>query len=144
MAATLADDMSGQHQAIDARLARTSAHLDGGDTAAAARDAAELAAALRHHIRLEEEHLFPAYARAPAADLELLAAMRNQHAEIAALVQELEETLAAGNRGPALAAKAALHAALGTHDDEEEALCAALDRTLDGPGRAQLVALLRR
>ena len=139
---TIADRMNELHGTIDASLARTAHHLDDDHLAAAAAALAELAVGLRRHIAVEEHHLFPAFARSPAADLELLAAMNAQHREILALVATMTEATAAHDRGAALQAKAALHAALGVHDDEEEALCAALDRTLDVSARADLIAHL--
>lgn len=143
MGSALADDMASQHQVIDARLARASALLDDGDDGAAAREANAMAAALRHHIRLEETHLFPAYAATPAATPGLVATMHAQHAKLEVLIAAFTDALAAGARGKALTAKAALHAALGAHDDEEEALCAALDAALGPAGLTQLVAALR-
>jgi hypothetical protein len=69
--------------------------------------------------------------------------MHAQHAELEVLIAAFTDALAAGARGKALTAKAALHAALGAHDDEEEALCAALDAALGPAGLTQLVAALR-
>ena len=144
MGASIADRMSEQHEAIDARLAATAMHLDAGQLGLAADAATALAAALRHHAQVEEDHLFPAFARSPVADLELLGAMHRQHAEIVELVTALSAAAAAHDQGHALQAKAALHAALGAHDDEEEVLCAALDRSLDAAARAALLAQLAR
>lgn len=144
MGASIADRMSEQHEAIDARLAATAMHLDAGQLGMAADAATALAAALRHHAQVEEDHLFPAFARSPVADLAVLAAMHTQHAQIAALVATLSSAAAARDQGHALQAKAALHAALGAHDDEEELLCAALDRALDAPARTALLAVLAR
>ena len=144
MAPSIADKMSEQHEAIDGRLATTALHLDAGRLAMAADAATALAAALRHHAQLEEDFLFPAFARSPVADLDVLATMHRQHAEIVELVTALSAAAAAHDQGHALQAKAALHAALGAHDDEEEVLCAALDRSLDAAARAALLAQLAR
>ncbi len=144
MDATIAERMSEQHEAIDARLATTAMHLDAGRLAMAADAATALATALRHHAHVEEAYLFPAFASSPVADLEVLATMHAQHAEIAELVAALSAAAAAHDQGHALRAKAALHAALGAHDDEEELLCAALDRSLDAAARAALLSQLAR
>ncbi|MBK9034330.1 MAG: hemerythrin domain-containing protein [Myxococcales bacterium] len=139
---SIADRMDELHGAIDASLAKTAHQLDDGHLPEANAALAELAAGLRRHIALEETQLFPAFARSPAADLELLAAMNAQHREIEALIATMITATATHDRGAALHAKAALHAALGVHDDEEEALCAALDRALDADARAALIAHL--
>ena len=101
MGASIADRMSEQHDAIDARLAATAMHLDAGQLGMAADAATALAAALRHHAQVEEDHLFPAFARSPVADLEVLAAMHTQHAQIAALVATLSAAAAARDQGRA-------------------------------------------
>lgn len=141
---SIADRMAEQHEVIDARLVATAHHLDAGELASAEATLAELAAGLRQHIAVEEAHLFPAFEGLALADLEIAAAMRTQHRELEQLVAAMATALGRRERGPALHAKAALHAALGAHDDEEEAICAALDRGLDAGARAQLITQLGR
>ncbi len=144
MTPSIVDSMAGQHEVLDARLIATAHHLDAGAMAAAGAALVELAAGLRQHIEVEEAHLFPAFEALPHADLAIAVEMRTQHRNLEQLVAAMRAALDRRDRSTALHAKAALHAALGRHDDDEEAICAALDRGLDAGARAQLIAQLGR
>jgi hemerythrin-like domain-containing protein len=114
------DLLERDHKRLDGLLARALRELNGGNAAAAAPPLRAFTAALRRHIRAEDELLAPALAPAGA---EPLAAMLREHREIAAQLALIEECLAADapEAGETATFGAILSGTLAKHEQREEA-----------------------
>ncbi len=129
------------HDRLDAiEQAATGAWVE-GETRAAARLHLQFVSGLHRHIRFEESVLFPEFERVSgtAPDRGPTAAMRVEHAEIQALLEEVGLAAASGVR-PAEMTRADLKALLHQHDlKEENVLYPMLDRALNAQDTDALV-----
>ncbi|MCK9486011.1 MAG: hemerythrin domain-containing protein [Dehalococcoidia bacterium] len=115
----IADALEREHREIDAGLAEFTAALDGGEWRT--QPLLDAAAALRRHIYIEEEMLFPALRAAGLWGP--VAVMLREHGEIWSALDELEEV--AGEQvsdDNARQVYRRLAALLEIHNDKEEAI----------------------
>jgi iron-sulfur cluster repair protein YtfE (RIC family) len=131
------------HDRIDILIADLCAMVEDGELERADYSAGDLDAALRRHIRLEEDLLFPLFderigIRGPTI------VMRDEHRQIEGWLGALERALADGSRAHASTALAELLQILGRHNRKEEnILYPKTDSALRPDERRALVARMR-
>jgi regulator of cell morphogenesis and NO signaling len=134
--------LSADHHRIDALIADICALIEDGELERADYSCGDLDTALRRHIRIEEEILFPLF----ESQVRLsgpTAVMRMEHRKIEGWLDELEDSLAALSRPQASTAMAELVQVLEEHDRKEEAIVyPRIDEVLSPGERRELVARL--
>ncbi|MDH5535869.1 MAG: hemerythrin domain-containing protein [Betaproteobacteria bacterium] len=123
------------HHALDALFVRAFHRVNAGDTAGAKPLIIEFAAALRRHIRAEDEILAPVLGASKGPiGASPVAVMQREHAEILQQLAIVEESLAADPPSAAEAGAfcALLSGALAKHEQREEANVFPLWRALLG------------
>lgn len=134
-AGTLSDALEDEHRAIDAGLDHFRAGLDAGELRAPALSSA--AAALRQHIYLEEEVLFP-----PLTVGGLVApvsVMLREHADIWMALERIEHATANDDVSAAWSGLATLSPLLADHNFKEERIVyPAADEALNGAAADRL------
>jgi hemerythrin-like domain-containing protein len=108
------------HHMIDRVLADVGAALDEGELERAGDGLREAAERLEHHMRAEEEILFPALARQGLTAPTLV--MRREHERIAVELDALEEALEKEHTAAAREVFARLGTLLSDHNRKEEAV----------------------
>ena len=137
---TLASALEREHREIDAGI-------DSFTSGSRAGDALSLSGAiqaLRRHIYLEEEFLFPSLRQGPRALSAAVLVMLREHGEMWRVLDEIDEQLAAGGpSGELLDACRALTGQLQAHNPkEEQILYPQTDQVLSESARAELRELL--
>ena len=134
-ARTLSDALEGEHRTIDAGLDHFRAGLDAGELRIAALRSA--AAALRRHIYLEEEAIFP-----PLTVGGLVApvsVMLREHGDIWMALERIERAAADGDVSAAWSGLATLSPLLADHNFKEERIIyPAADQALSGEAADRL------
>lgn len=144
---TLAQELTREHQDIDAAIAAFGQAADGQSETEAMRAAMRAAlrtalATLRRHIWLEETMLFPPM-RAGSAFAAIFAMLR-EHGQMWPILDRIERALEGGGAGPEItAALAELAQVLAAHNDKEERTIYSLaDAAHAGESAQKLLALL--
>lgn len=134
---TVSERLTKDHHRIDALLADLGAMIDDGELERAEYSLDDFATALRRHIRIEEDDLFPLVESRLAQPI---AVMKREHREILGWYDALKDSLARLERGPASTALAELTQLLGLHDlKEEKILYPAIDRVLPADEKRALL-----
>jgi hemerythrin-like domain-containing protein len=137
---TISEYLGGDHQRCDELFAVA-------EQAAAARDAkaadahARFVDAIEHHLRMEEDVLFPAFEEATGSGMGPTAVMRHEHEQMRQLFEQMDETLANKRYDDYLGAAETLLILMQQHNaKEEQMLYPMTDRMLAG----RLEELLRQ
>ena len=140
---TVTDFLGQDHRRLDGLMEETARLLSEGRAPEASRRFDEFRAGLLRHIRMEEEHLFPAFEQVTGirggGPTEV---MRMEHARIKEVLDRIESCLR-GERPESsgfLSLRTSLFAVLGPHNEKEEAVVYPMtDRALPPGARADLV-----
>lgn len=132
----LAKILGREHHDLDALLAVSKSATAGGDIARASATFAEFRSGFERHIDAEEQVLFPAVERVVGATADgPLAVMRQEHAELRRIMQEVATALEGAGRAGLATLFAALTARIYTHNGKEERIVyPAADRALEKAG----------
>jgi hemerythrin-like domain-containing protein len=129
---TFSEYLGGDHQRCDELFALA-------EQAAASRDANATDAhtrfvdAMEHHLRMEEDVLFPAFEEATGSSMGPTAVMRHEHGQMRELFGQMGEALAAGRFDDYLGASETLLILMQQHNaKEEQMLYPMTDRMLAG------------
>ena len=119
--ADVLDLLQREHRRLDALLGQAMRLLNGGKTGAAADVLQQFIRGLTRHLRVEDEVLASELGSGSAAS-EATATMQREHAEIAAQLQLIEDSLRAGNAGVGETSTycAILSGTLAKHEHREE------------------------
>ncbi|MBC3868925.1 hemerythrin domain-containing protein [Undibacterium oligocarboniphilum] len=109
-----------QHRECDDQLNRVEAALQKDDLASAGRNFRLFHEELEGHFTLEEKKLFPAFEEATGMNSGPTVVMRNEHAEIRSLSDEVNAAIEAGQTAQALAAIDTLNVLIQQHNVKEE------------------------
>jgi hemerythrin-like domain-containing protein len=139
---TIGECLGQDHRRIDKLLADLCAMVGDSELERADHSMGDFDAALRRHIRIEEDLLFPLVESRFAWPV---AMMKREHREIFGWTEELKDSLARLERGPASTALAELTQIFGQHHvKEEEILYPAIDRVLSADERRALLEQIAR
>jgi hemerythrin-like domain-containing protein len=138
---TLGGALEREHREIDAAI---ESFLEGADDEARERSLADALRALRRHIYLEEEFLFPPLRE--AGFVAPIFVMLREHGQLWRTMESIERALATGTAGAVVPGECKwLLAQLAKHNAKEEPiLYPHADDVLGAPASAQLRAFLER
>ena len=141
--ATISEFLTTDHRRGDGLFAQAAQAAGRGDWAVSHERFGTFLAALRHHMAIEEEVLFPAFERATGAAGGPTEVMRHEHREMLALLEEVAAAIAARDAARFGGAAQSFTALMATHSAKEESvlypMCDAVLRELSGERLQEMV-----
>ncbi len=120
MTSAITDSFTDDHHRCDRLLAEAERRVGTQDWSAAGLAARELSVALDRHFTLEEETLFPAVAQVFKVAEQPIQIMVAEHAQMRALLADLDETIVARDQAAYLGIIETLHFLIQQHNYKEE------------------------
>ena len=120
MPSAITDSFTDDHHRCDQLLAEAERRVGGKDWHAAAAAVGALSAALDRHFTLEEESLFPALAQVFKVAENPIEIMVAEHAQMRALLADLEDAVATRDSAAYLGIIETLHLLVQQHNYKEE------------------------
>jgi hemerythrin-like domain-containing protein len=141
---TISNYLAWDHHRLDGMLGGVTGLVDDGDLEEAARQFAEYEQALQRHIRVEEEILFPLFARRTGMSEGPTRVMISEHAVIREAIDMMRVALERGRGGDYYDGKELLDNTMPEHAvKEERILYPAIDGALSQAERSEMIARLR-
>lgn len=120
MTSAITDSFTEDHHRCDRLLAEAERCGGAKDWPGAGRTAGDLSMALERHFTLEEETLFPALAEVFKVAEQPIAIMVGEHAQMRALLADLDEAVATRDQAGYLGVLETLHFLIQQHNYKEE------------------------
>jgi len=129
--------LTADHRDCDRRLGKVALRGRNTDWAQVARETESFHAAMERHFRFEEEVLFPPLEQVSPLSAGPTEMMRQQHAQIRALLEDLDAAVAAADADDYAGISETLHFLIQQHNAKEEGILYPLaDRALGADGAA--------